>query len=299
MISLMRGTPSVTFMLATPAKWKVLSVIWVPGSPAGGGGGAGRRAGRCKGLRRREEAGVGAGPQPEADTPTREAGGRARPPHAPITGHWLARSAPAAAALPAAARPPPSPHPPMLCAPKAPTVDPGSMRFCSYRRVHCSTNARSSAAVTPAAGARGAGGEAGRAGGWGVGADGRNSRAARGGSQEAYSQGAACRAAALGRAPSHSRPPCHQPSPGWMSRSSSYSPRREGGRRSRARASLTASTCASRNCRTWPRYLSLLNSLPGRSSSAGWRGRGGRRRCLGLRGGLGLRGPAVPWQARG
>ena len=33
MISFMRGTPSVTFMDATPAKWKVLSVIWVPGSP--------------------------------------------------------------------------------------------------------------------------------------------------------------------------------------------------------------------------------------------------------------------------
>ena len=32
MISVRRGTPSVTFMLATPAKWKVLSVIWVPGS---------------------------------------------------------------------------------------------------------------------------------------------------------------------------------------------------------------------------------------------------------------------------
>lgn len=33
MISLMRGTPSVTFIEATPAKWNVLSVIWVPGSP--------------------------------------------------------------------------------------------------------------------------------------------------------------------------------------------------------------------------------------------------------------------------
>lgn len=32
-ISLMRGTPIVTFMLATPAKWNVLSVICVPGSP--------------------------------------------------------------------------------------------------------------------------------------------------------------------------------------------------------------------------------------------------------------------------
>mmetsp|Transcript_34980 Transcript_34980/g.88120 ORF Transcript_34980/g.88120 Transcript_34980/m.88120 type:complete len:255 (-) Transcript_34980:2564-3328(-) len=32
-ISLMRGTPRVTFMLATPAKWNVLSVICVPGSP--------------------------------------------------------------------------------------------------------------------------------------------------------------------------------------------------------------------------------------------------------------------------
>lgn len=37
MISLMRGTPSVTFMLATPAKWKVLRVICVPGSPEGRG----------------------------------------------------------------------------------------------------------------------------------------------------------------------------------------------------------------------------------------------------------------------
>ena len=33
MISLMRGTPSVMFILATPAKWKVLRVICVPGSP--------------------------------------------------------------------------------------------------------------------------------------------------------------------------------------------------------------------------------------------------------------------------
>ena len=33
MISLMRGTPRVMFMLATPAKWKVLRVICVPGSP--------------------------------------------------------------------------------------------------------------------------------------------------------------------------------------------------------------------------------------------------------------------------
>lgn len=32
-ISLMRGTPSVMFMEATPAKWKVFRVIWVPGSP--------------------------------------------------------------------------------------------------------------------------------------------------------------------------------------------------------------------------------------------------------------------------
>lgn len=32
-ISLMRGTPRVMFMEATPAKWKVLRVIWVPGSP--------------------------------------------------------------------------------------------------------------------------------------------------------------------------------------------------------------------------------------------------------------------------
>ena len=33
MISLIRGTPSVTFMDATPAKWNVFSVICVPGSP--------------------------------------------------------------------------------------------------------------------------------------------------------------------------------------------------------------------------------------------------------------------------
>ena len=33
MISLIRGTPSVTFIEATPAKWKVFNVIWVPGSP--------------------------------------------------------------------------------------------------------------------------------------------------------------------------------------------------------------------------------------------------------------------------
>ena len=32
-ISLMRGTPRVTFIDATPAKWKVFNVIWVPGSP--------------------------------------------------------------------------------------------------------------------------------------------------------------------------------------------------------------------------------------------------------------------------
>lgn len=32
-ISLIRGTPRVTFILATPAKWNVLSVICVPGSP--------------------------------------------------------------------------------------------------------------------------------------------------------------------------------------------------------------------------------------------------------------------------
>ena len=30
MISFSLGTPSVTFILATPAKWNVLSVIWVP-----------------------------------------------------------------------------------------------------------------------------------------------------------------------------------------------------------------------------------------------------------------------------
>nr|GMD65678.1 hypothetical protein Iba_chr12cCG7690 [Ipomoea batatas] len=33
MISLMRGTPTRILMLATPAKWKVFNVIWVPGSP--------------------------------------------------------------------------------------------------------------------------------------------------------------------------------------------------------------------------------------------------------------------------
>ena len=33
MISFIRGTPSVTFIEATPAKWKVLRVICVPGSP--------------------------------------------------------------------------------------------------------------------------------------------------------------------------------------------------------------------------------------------------------------------------
>jgi hypothetical protein len=32
-ISFIRGTPSVTFMEATPAKWNVFKVIWVPGSP--------------------------------------------------------------------------------------------------------------------------------------------------------------------------------------------------------------------------------------------------------------------------
>lgn len=32
-ISLIRGTPRVMFMEAIPAKWKVLRVIWVPGSP--------------------------------------------------------------------------------------------------------------------------------------------------------------------------------------------------------------------------------------------------------------------------
>lgn len=32
MISLMRGTPRVMFMEATPAKWKVFRVIWVPGT---------------------------------------------------------------------------------------------------------------------------------------------------------------------------------------------------------------------------------------------------------------------------
>ncbi len=28
-----RGTPNVTFLSATPAKWNVFSVIWVVGSP--------------------------------------------------------------------------------------------------------------------------------------------------------------------------------------------------------------------------------------------------------------------------
>lgn len=32
-ISLIRGTPNVTFIEATPAKWKVFNVICVPGSP--------------------------------------------------------------------------------------------------------------------------------------------------------------------------------------------------------------------------------------------------------------------------
>ena len=32
MISFNRGTPSVTFIDATPAKWKVFRVIWVPGA---------------------------------------------------------------------------------------------------------------------------------------------------------------------------------------------------------------------------------------------------------------------------
>jgi hypothetical protein len=31
--SLIRGTPCVMFMLATPAKWNVFKVIWVDGSP--------------------------------------------------------------------------------------------------------------------------------------------------------------------------------------------------------------------------------------------------------------------------
>ena len=33
MISLIRGTPRVTFIVATPAKWNVFKVICVPGSP--------------------------------------------------------------------------------------------------------------------------------------------------------------------------------------------------------------------------------------------------------------------------
>jgi len=33
MISLIRGTPRVTFIDATPAKWNVFKVICVPGSP--------------------------------------------------------------------------------------------------------------------------------------------------------------------------------------------------------------------------------------------------------------------------
>ncbi len=46
----------------------------------------------------------------------------------------------------------PLPLSPMDCAPKAPTVEPGSMRLASYRLVHCSTNPDSSAAVTPTVG---------------------------------------------------------------------------------------------------------------------------------------------------
>ena len=33
MISFSLGTPRVTFLEDTPAKWKVFSVIWVAGSP--------------------------------------------------------------------------------------------------------------------------------------------------------------------------------------------------------------------------------------------------------------------------
>ena len=33
MISLSLGTPRVTFLLETPAKWKVFNVIYVAGSP--------------------------------------------------------------------------------------------------------------------------------------------------------------------------------------------------------------------------------------------------------------------------
>jgi len=32
-ISVNHGTPYVICILATPAKWKVFNVIWVPGSP--------------------------------------------------------------------------------------------------------------------------------------------------------------------------------------------------------------------------------------------------------------------------
>ena len=32
-ISFKRGTPEVTFLEATPAKWNVFKVIWVAGSP--------------------------------------------------------------------------------------------------------------------------------------------------------------------------------------------------------------------------------------------------------------------------
>jgi len=33
-ISLSLGTPSVTFLAETPAKWNVFKVIWVAGSPS-------------------------------------------------------------------------------------------------------------------------------------------------------------------------------------------------------------------------------------------------------------------------
>ena len=62
--------------------------------------------------------------------------------------------------LPPNVCPIPCAHSPMDCAPKAPTVDPGSMRLASYRLVHCSTKPRSSAAVTPTARGQGVGGGA-------------------------------------------------------------------------------------------------------------------------------------------
>lgn len=139
MISLMRGTPSVTFMLATPAKWNVLRVICVPGSPAQAGGHRGLERGEDRQKRRGN-----APPLPALHAQPRIHSQRSWP------GPPLRRVCP-----PGSGGPYPggsSPSSPIDCAPKAPTVAPGSMRLLSYRVVHCSTNARSSAAVTPTAG---------------------------------------------------------------------------------------------------------------------------------------------------